>query len=299
MPVKQPRVTLAASSTPGGAGVRQPISSNHTDNDIVGRPDIQDKPSEHPGEDSDTESVDWALSLSLLPDSATHATGQLSDPPHTTGDESDPGRNATSPLPDTVETEDTSDNGASDSGAARPDPGPARPDSAVVRMRRWLASHRRTLVVAALALLTLLLVGVGGICIAQVGQDRHLESMRTSAIAAAERQIMNLMNVNSANVGAQLDSIRSGTTGDFQRQLVGLLDTFSKVIQQGKIDSTATVANAGITSINSDTAKVLLAVSGAVANAESPQPQSRRYRIGVDLKYSDGHWLVSGMEFIP
>ena len=271
MPVKQPRVKLAAASTPGGANVQQPISSNHTDNDIVGRPDIQDKPSEHPGEDTDTESVDWALSLSLLPDSATHPTGQPPEPPHATG--------------------------ASDTGTS--DTGPAHTGSAMVRLRRRLATHRRTLVVAALALLTVSLVGLGGICIAQVGQDRHLDSMRTTAIASAEQQTMNLMNVNSANVGAQLDAIRNGTTGDFQRQLVGVLDTFSKVIQQGKIDSSATVTKAGIASMTADTAKVLLAVSGAVSNAESPQPQSRRYRIGVDLKYSDNHWLVSGMEFIP
>jgi Mce-associated membrane protein len=297
VPVKRPRVKLAAYRTPGGAGVQQPISSNHTDNDIVGRPDIQDKPSEHPGEDSDTELADWTLSLSLLPDSATYATGQPPEPPHATGDESHPGTIATSPLADanTVETEDTSNSGASDTGASDT----AHTDSAVVRVRRWLASRRGTIVVAALALLTVSLVGLGGICIAQVGQDHDLDIMRTSAIAAAERQTMNLMNVNSANVGAQLDAIRNGTTGDFQRQLVGVLDTFSKVIQQGKIDSTATVTKAGITSMTSDTAKVLLAVSGAVGNAESPQPQSRRYRIGVDLKYSDNHWLVSGMEFIP
>lgn len=218
MPAKQPRAKLAASRTPGGAGVQQPISSNHTDNDMVGRPDIPDKPSEHPGEDSDTELVDWALSLSLLPDRATQATGQPPEPPHATGDESHPGRIATSPLADTntVETEDTSDTGASHTG-------PAYADSAVVRVRRWLASRRSTLVVAALGLLTVSLVGLGGICIVQVGQDHHLDSMRTSAIAAAERQTMNLMNVNSANVGAQLDAIRNGTTGDFQRQLVGVL----------------------------------------------------------------------------
>jgi len=236
VPVKQPRAKLAADSTPGG-------------------------------EDSDMEIVDWTLSLSLLPDSAAHVTGQPPEPPHAT------------------------DTGATDTG-------PVHPDSAVVRVRRWLATRRGTLV-AALALLTVSLAGLGGICIAQVGQDHHLDSMRSSAIAAAERQTMNLMNVNSANVGAQLDAIRNGTTGDFQRQLVGVLGTFSTVIQQGKIDSTATVTKGGVTSMTSDNAKVLLAVSGAVANAESPQPQSRRYRIGVDLKYSDGNWLVSGMEFIP
>ena len=267
MPVKQPRAELAADSTPGG-------------------------------EDSDTEIVDWTLSLSLLPDSATHVPGQPPEPPHATGDESGLGTITPSSLTDvdTVETKDTSDSGPSDTGAI--DAGPVHPDPVVVRVRRWLAT-RRGMLVAALALLTVSLVGVGGICIAQVGQDHDLDSMRSSAIAAAERQTMNLMNVNSANVGAQLDAIRNGTTGDFQRQLVGVLGTFSTVIQQGKIEATATVAKAGVTAMTSDSAKVLLAVSGAVANAESPQPQSRRYRIGVDLKYSDGNWLVSGMEFIP
>jgi len=294
------RAKLTAYATPGGAGVQHSRSVNHTENNAVRQLDAQDKPTEHLGEDPDPELLDWALSLSLLPDSGSGATGPPPDPlsttpsttgePGSTGERSHPGATALTDPTETDTPADTDVIGIEVTGT----------DAAVVRGRRARIGRRRgTRVVAALVLLTVVVLGLGGICIAQVVQDHHLDSMRISAIVVAERQTMNLMNVNSANVGSQLDAIRGGTTGEFQRQLFGVQDTFSKVIQQGKIDSTGRVVKAAITSLTPDTAKVLLAVSGTVANAESPQPQQRRYRIGVDLKYSDGNWLVSGMEFIP
>lgn len=161
--------------------------------------------------------------------------------------------------------------------------------------RNW----RFRAVVAALAVLTVLAVAAGIFSYMQVRSDSEADRLRAEAVQAASQQAVNLLTVNSGNVDAQLAALTGNATGDFQRQFEGIAKTFGDVVRQGQVDSTGRVESAGVDQISGDTARVQLALSSDVRNAQSKDPQTRQYRITVDLERKEDRWLVAGMQFVP
>jgi ketosteroid isomerase-like protein len=118
-------------------------------------------------------------------------------------------------------------------------------------------------------------------------------------VQVAGQQAVNLLTVNGDNVDGQLAALTGNSTGDFQRQFEGITKTFGDVVRQGKVNSTGRVEAAGVDQLNGDTARVQLALSSTVTNSQASDPQTRQYRITVDLQRKEDRWLVAGMQFVP
>lgn len=71
------------------------------------------------------------------------------------------------------------------------------------------------------------------------------------------------------------------------------------MVRQGKVDSTGTADEAGVSELTHDTATVLVAVRSTVKNTQTPQGAPRMYRMSVKLAKEGDKWLVSGMQFVP
>lgn len=163
--------------------------------------------------------------------------------------------------------------------------------------RRWLSWPR--LVAGVLVALTVAVVATGVVFGLQVRSNRSEDTRRTEAVDVARQQAINLMTVNSENVDSQLNGLLDGTTGAFRREFEGVRDVFAQVVRTGEIDSKGVVDQAGVASLDEHSARVLLALTSTVSNAEQPQAQPRRYRIAVELERESDRWLVTKMEFVP
>jgi len=163
------------------------------------------------------------------------------------------------------------------------------------KVRNW----RLRAAVGGLTVLTLAAIGAGVFFFLQTRADDERDRLRAEAVQVAGGQAVNLLTINSQNVDAQLAALTGGATGDFQRQFEGIAKTFGDVVRQGKVDSTGRVESAGVDQLTADTARVQLALSSTVSNAQAAEPQTRQYRITVDLDRKDNRWLVSGMQFVP
>ncbi|HVV12664.1 hypothetical protein [Amycolatopsis sp.] len=185
--------------------------------------------------------------------------------------------------------ESTSDDQADDSPDSAETPEKPR------KPRNW----RLRAAVGGLTVLTLAAIGAGVLFFLRTRADDEQDRLRAEAVQVAGQQAVNLLTVNGQNVDAQLAALTAGATGDFQRQFEGIAKTFGDVVRQGKVDSTGRVEAAGVDQLTADTARVQLALSSSVSNAQAAGPQTRQYRITVDLDRKDNRWLVSGMQFVP
>lgn len=153
--------------------------------------------------------------------------------------------------------------------------------------------------VVALSVLTVAAIAAGVVFFLQTRDDSQQDRLRAEAVQVAGQQAVNLLTVNGDNVDGQLAALTGNSTGDFQRQFEGITKTFGDVVRQGKVNSTGRVEAAGVDQLNGDTARVQLALSSTVTNSQASDPQTRQYRITVDLQRKEDRWLVAGMQFVP
>lgn len=159
--------------------------------------------------------------------------------------------------------------------------------------RPWLVWAIGLLAVAALVL--------AGVSV-QLGLDVHDNSQDNArdhaAISAANRIAVQLVTLNHNSAKKNLDAIAADSTGSFRDQWDKISGNFAGVLENGKVESTGEVKESGLVDIDDAHATVLTAVTSTVKNTEAPEGQQRVYRMKMTLDHSDGHWLVSNVEFV-
>ncbi|MFE3002780.1 hypothetical protein ACFXG4_48465 [Nocardia sp. NPDC059246] len=168
-----------------------------------------------------------------------------------------------------------------------------RTDSPISPGARWRAG---AMIAAAVTVLALGAVNVKlGL---DVDHDHHDDDRQHSALESARRIAVQLVTLNHDSAKQNLDTIAADSTGSFRDQWDKISANFVNVLQNGKVESTGTVKEAGVVSIDADHATVLTAVTSTVKNTEAPEGQQRVYRMKMTLDNTDGRWLVSNVEFV-
>jgi Mce-associated membrane protein len=58
------------------------------------------------------------------------------------------------------------------------------------------------------------------------------------------------------------------------------------------------VLEAGVVSMDEDSATVVVVADSQVTNKSTDEPQPRHYRLQLDLVLEDGRWLTSDLQFV-
>lgn len=160
-----------------------------------------------------------------------------------------------------------------------------------------MRNRKKTWAGAAVALVATGALGLGTRSALEL-RDAHAEQTgRNAAVAAASREVAGLITVSDKTTQEDLDALREGATADFAAELEEQSAALRTALQQQKVVSTGTVASAGVVSWSPERARVIVAAVGEVKNAGSAGTP-RAYRLQVDLRNVEGHWLVSDMEFV-
>lgn len=128
----------------------------------------------------------------------------------------------------------------------------------------------------------------------QVGDQRQQDA----AAAAASAEVARLISVGAQGSDAALKELVDGATAGFQKDLQAQATQLQKALVANKVNATGTVVSTGIGRSSENQATVYVAATGTVSNAGTAVPQSRDYRIKVEMRRVDDRWLVSGLEFI-
>jgi Mce-associated membrane protein len=191
-----------------------------------------------------------------------------------------------------VVAETDSNTGDSDADEPNVDEEPAR-------RRR---SKRAGLKVPAAALVVVLSLGLLGVSGWMIWQHRQTvaEQQRSAEFAAAARQgVVTLMSLNFSHAKDDVQRIIDNTTGDFKKDFEGQAGDFTKVAQDSKVITEATVNSTAVQSMTRDTATVLVAVSTRVSNVASKEQAPRSWRLSVDVARDGGQIKLAKVEFVP
>ncbi|MFD0685651.1 hypothetical protein [Actinomadura fibrosa] len=150
--------------------------------------------------------------------------------------------------------------------------------------------------------LSVLVVGLAvatgwlGVVTAQKKDDAD---QRAKAAQAARQMGVNLMTLDSANAQRDIDRIVAGTTGNLKNKLGTQTKVLLDQLAKTGAKSSVSQVEAGVVSIDDDSAEVMVSLNGTVTNAKVKDGAPRAYRYVMDLTRVKNRWLVSDMEMVP
>lgn len=164
---------------------------------------------------------------------------------------------------------------------------------------------RRGLNAALVALAVLLAAACvfGAVLVGQERADRQRavaeQERYGDVLAAARKEIEAFVNIDYRNAQESIDAVAAGATGGFAKQYDSSAKNVLEILTRARSVMDGTVAWAGVVDTDRDSASVIVATTGTVANASTGnKPVGRQFRIKVDLVLEDGDWLTSNVEFV-
>jgi len=162
---------------------------------------------------------------------------------------------------------------------------------------------RLTVVLYAVALLLGCAVVFGGVLAQQERQDRQRASAEQArygdVLNAARKEIEAFVNIDYTDAQQSIDAVAAGATGDFAKQYDTSTKDVVKILTRAKSVMEGKVLWAGMVDSDSDSASVIVATTGTVANTSTGnKPVARQFRIKVDLVHQDDAWKTSNVEFV-
>jgi Mce-associated membrane protein len=152
--------------------------------------------------------------------------------------------------------------------------------------------------VAGLTLLAVLLVAASGYLGWSLHNDSEATTERASILTAAQQEAAALTTLSSETGSKDYDAVLAGSAGDLKEQLSAGRSQFLKTLGTAGVSSVGTVLDAGVVSVKSGTATVLIDVKASVRNKQTAKPEERAYHWQASLVSSDGKWLVTSLEFV-
>lgn len=129
---------------------------------------------------------------------------------------------------------------------------------------------------------------------AKAEQERYGDVLE-SASAEAEAFI----NIRYDDAQASIDQVAAGATGEFREQYESSTESVIQVLQDNQSIMDGEVIWAGVVDLDSDSARVIAATAGTVANVTTDnEPVERNFRLQLDLVLEDGAWLTNNLEFV-
>jgi Mce-associated membrane protein len=118
-------------------------------------------------------------------------------------------------------------------------------------------------------------------------------------LASARTETEAFINIDYREAQESIDAVASGATGEFKDQYTESVDSVIELLEQNESVMKGEVVWAGVVSIDEDSARVIAATTGTVANkTTSNEPVQRNFRLQLDLALVKGTWLTSNLEFV-
>ncbi|TYL49614.1 hypothetical protein FXB39_13040 [Nocardioides sp. BGMRC 2183] len=126
------------------------------------------------------------------------------------------------------------------------------------------------------------------------------EQQRDAAILDSATKMTNaFINLRYDDTEAAIEAVKDQSTGDFRKQFEKSADGLVKVAKRAESVMEGEVLWTGLVSSDDDSATVLAATTGTVANKTTDfKKQARNYRLQLELVREDDRWLVRDLQFV-
>ena len=107
------------------------------------------------------------------------------------------------------------------------------------------------------------------------------------------------VNIRYDDAQASIEAVMAGATGDFRDQYAKSTDGVIQILEQNKSVMTGKVLWTGVVAQDKDSATVVVATTGTVANVQTgDKPVARNFRLQLQLVLEKGTWLTSDLQFV-
>jgi hypothetical protein len=126
------------------------------------------------------------------------------------------------------------------------------------------------------------------------------EQVRTAdQIEAATKMANAFLNLQYDKIVGNIAAVKALATGPFLRQYTRASNDLAKLTRRAQATQTGEVDWAGLVAGDDDSAIVIVATSGTVANKLTKfKPVARTYRLQLKVQHVDGQWLTSDLQYV-
>ena len=130
-------------------------------------------------------------------------------------------------------------------------------------------------------------------------QAQHDQQKRGLFLQVGRQAALNLTTINYTHVDADVQRILDSSTGGFHDDFRNRSQPFIDVVKQAQSTTEGSITEAGLESMQGDTAQVLVVVSVKMSNAGVAQEQPRAWRMRVEVQKIGDSAKVSNVQFVP
>lgn len=130
-------------------------------------------------------------------------------------------------------------------------------------------------------------------------QTRRADAARAQMVTAGSEAVLALTNVDHNDVDRDVARILDASTGAFYDDFAQRAETFKAAARKAQSTSVGTVKEAGLESVDGDTAQVLVALTVMTSNRGEPAQQAKSWRTRATVVRTDDGFKVSAVEFVP
>jgi Mce-associated membrane protein len=131
-----------------------------------------------------------------------------------------------------------------------------------------------------------------------LSHEHALDAARTSALATARVDAGELASYDYRNLPAHFKDVENGSDAKFAKKFESTSGALEKVLAQYHAVARASVLNAGVVSVSTSRAQVMLFVDQTVTNSQVTTPTTDRSRILITLVRSGSTWLLDQLEVL-
>ena len=180
--------------------------------------------------------------------------------------------------------------------AARRAGGPTVSPDPSSRVRLNITLYVLTLLVACACV-------IGGVVSWRTHDDRTRDAAEQErygdVLAAATTEAEAFINIRYDQAQESIDKVAEGATGEFREQYASSTEGVIQVLEENRSVMKGEVLWAGVVDVDNDSATVIAATTGTVANKQTDnKPVVRNFRLQLDLVLEDGRWLTRDLQFV-
>jgi Mce-associated membrane protein len=185
--------------------------------------------------------------------------------------------------------EDATDPGGGRDGDDESDTGGPQPPP---RQHLWLTLTAALLIITAVS-------GLAGWLGWRARESRQRVEAHELLLQAARQGALNLTTISYTQVETDIKRILDSATGAFREDFQKRSGPFIEVVKQAQSKSQGTVTQAGLESIDGDSAQALVAVAVTTTSGGASDPQPRAWRMRISVQKIADSVKVSNVEFVP
>jgi len=161
------------------------------------------------------------------------------------------------------------------------------------------AAPRRRRVSAVVAGALAVLVGAAVWAGVRDVRARHDDQARAQMVAAGREVLLALTTVDHTQIDRDVQRILDASTGAFHDDFAQRAESFKAAARKAESTSVGTVREAGLESVDGDSARVLVALTVMTSNRGAAAQQPKSWRTRVTVNRVDDGFKVAAVEFVP